>query len=46
MRTSIVLFTAIIAISVPKFSLFINLIGALSCTALAFVLPVNIIYSY
>ena len=31
---------AIIACVVPKFGLFINLVGAFACTALAFVMPV------
>ena len=41
-RTSIVLGTAFSAMVVPKFGLFINLIGAFACTALAFILPVRI----
>lgn len=41
-RTSIVLVTAVGAMVVPKFGLFINLIGAFACTALAFILPVRI----
>ena len=41
-RTSLVLLTAIGAMVVPKFGLFINLIGAFACTALAFILPVRI----
>mmetsp|Transcript_3602 Transcript_3602/g.4799 ORF Transcript_3602/g.4799 Transcript_3602/m.4799 type:complete len:88 (-) Transcript_3602:326-589(-) len=41
-RTSFVLLTAIGAMVVPKFGLFINLIGAFACTALAFILPVRI----
>ena len=36
-----VILTAIMAMIVPKFGLFINLIGAFACTALAFVLPVR-----
>ena len=31
---------AIVAMIVPKFGLFINLVGAFACTALAFVMPV------
>ena len=31
---------AIVAMLVPKFGLFINLVGAFACTALAFVMPV------
>lgn len=41
-RTSFVLLTAVGAMVVPKFGLFINLIGAFACTALAFILPVRI----
>jgi len=41
-RTGLVLATAIGAMVVPKFGLFINLIGAFACTALAFILPVRI----
>ena len=40
-RTLMVLFTALLALIVPKFGLFISLIGAFACTALAFVLPVK-----
>mmetsp|Transcript_14359 Transcript_14359/g.13937 ORF Transcript_14359/g.13937 Transcript_14359/m.13937 type:complete len:189 (+) Transcript_14359:1105-1671(+) len=40
MRTMMVLFTALIASIIPKFGLFISLIGAFTCTALAFILPV------
>lgn len=39
-RTLLVMFTGILAQFIPKFGLFINLTGAFSCTALAFVLPV------
>lgn len=39
-RTIMVLLTATGAIIVPKFGLFINLIGSFACTALAFILPV------
>lgn len=38
-RTGLVLFTALVAVTVPQFSLFVNLIGSVSCTLLAFVLP-------
>ena len=31
---------AIMAMIVPKFGLFINLVGAFACTALAFIMPV------
>jgi amino acid permease len=41
-RTLLVLFTFIVAVSVPKFGLFVNLLGALSGTALAFVMPILI----
>lgn len=40
MRTLIVICTAILAMIVPKFGLFINLTGAFACTALAFILPI------
>ena len=40
LRTLIVLLTAIGATVVPKFGLFINLVGSFACTALAFILPV------
>jgi amino acid permease len=43
MRTLIVLMTGILAMSIPKFGLFINLTGAFACTALAFILPVSFI---
>jgi amino acid permease len=32
--------TAIVAMVVPKFGLFINLVGSFACTALGFVIPV------
>jgi len=41
-RTSLVLLTSFGAMIVPKFGLFINLIGSFACTALAFILPVHI----
>lgn len=41
MRTLMVIFTAIIASIVPKFGLFISVIGSFTCTALAFILPVS-----
>ena len=41
LRTVLVLLTATGALVVPKFGLFINLIGAFACTALAFILPVQ-----
>ena len=40
LRTLMVLLTAIGATVVPKFGLFINLVGSFACTALAFILPV------
>jgi len=40
-RTLVVLLTATGAMVVPKFGLFINLIGSFACTALAFILPVQ-----
>ena len=39
-RTTLVLITAVGAIVVPKFGLFINLIGSFACTSLAFILPI------
>ena len=41
-RTLMVLLSATGAMIVPKFGLFINLIGSFACTALAFILPVRI----
>jgi amino acid permease len=32
--------TAVVAMVVPKFGLFINLVGSFACTALGFVIPV------
>ena len=40
-RTLLVFLTATGAMIVPKFGLFINLIGSFACTALAFILPVQ-----
>jgi amino acid permease len=37
-----VILSALIAMGVPKFGLFINLIGSVACTALAFILPIYI----
>jgi amino acid permease len=37
-----VILSALIAMGVPKFGLFINLIGSVACTALAFVIPIYI----
>ena len=42
LRTMLVLLSAVFAVIVPKFGLFINLIGAFACTSLAFILPVRI----
>ena len=42
LRTLMVILTACGAMIVPKFGLFINLIGSFACTALAFILPVHI----
>lgn len=38
-RTALVIFTAILAMVIPKFALFINLVGAFAGTTLAFILP-------
>lgn len=38
-RSFVVMLTAVSAMVVPKFGLFVNLTGAFACTALAFVLP-------
>lgn len=40
MRTLAVIFTAIMAMIVPKFGLFISLTGSFACTCLAFILPI------
>ena len=42
LRALTLILCAIIAMIVPKFGLFINLVGAFACTALAFVMPVYI----
>ena len=42
MRAMIVVFTAILAMTVPNFGLFLNLLGAFAGTTLAFVVPVQI----
>jgi len=42
MRTIAVLLTFVIAVSVPKFGLFVNLMGAITGTVLAFVMPIMI----
>ena len=42
MRMIAVLLTFVIAVSVPKFGLFVNLMGAMSGTVLAFVMPIMI----
>jgi amino acid permease len=41
-RTMLVACTFVIAISIPKFGLFVNLLGALSGTVLAFIMPIMI----
>jgi len=41
-RAVIVIFCAILAVTVPKFGLFLNLLGAFSGTVLAFVVPITI----
>ena len=41
-RAVVVIFCAILATTVPKFGLFLNLLGAFSGTALAFVVPITI----
>ena len=41
LRTLLVLLSAVLAMLIPKFGLFINLIGSFACTALAFILPVQ-----
>ena len=42
LRTITLIACAIAAMVVPKFGLFINLVGAFACTLLVFVLPVQI----
>ena len=42
LRSITVALCAFASMSVPKFGLFINLVGAFSCTALVFVLPIRI----
>ena len=34
------IFTGVTAMTVPKFGLFINLVGSVACTILAFIVPV------
>ena len=46
MRTLIVLMTGFLAMTIPKFGMFINLTGAFACTALAFILPVSFQFSF
>eukprot|EP00168_Porphyra_purpurea_P021144 TRINITY_DN9263_c0_g1_i1.p2 TRINITY_DN9263_c0_g1~~TRINITY_DN9263_c0_g1_i1.p2 ORF type:complete len:110 (+),score=39.97 TRINITY_DN9263_c0_g1_i1:72-401(+) len=38
-RTTIVVFTVVVAVSIPYFSLFIGLIGAVGCSLMSFILP-------
>ena len=40
LRTLMLVMCAIMAMIVPKFGLFINLVGAFACTVLAFIMPV------
>lgn len=42
MRTVCAILTLLIAISIPKFGLFVNLIGAMAGTILAFIMPIYI----
>ena len=39
LRTAMVVVTVIIAVTVPHFTLFINLIGSVACSSLAFIFP-------
>lgn len=39
-RTTCVVFSGVTAMVVPKFGLFINLVGSVACTILAFIVPV------
>jgi len=39
-RTIAVFFTGVTAMTVPGFGLFINLVGSVACTILAFIVPV------
>lgn len=41
-RSFCVIVTAMVAMGVPQFGLFINLIGSVACTMLAFFVPVKI----
>ena len=40
LRTFTVLFIGMLATIVPKFGLFVNLLGSLACTALAYIIPI------
>ena len=40
LRTVTVLFIGMLATIVPKFGLFVNLLGSLACTALAYIIPI------
>lgn len=40
LRTLTVLFVGMLATIVPKFGLFVNLLGSLACTALAYIIPI------
>ena len=41
-RTVAVILTAVSAMVIPRLGLFLNLVGSVACTALAFILPVII----
>ena len=40
LRTVTVLFIGMLATIVPKFGLFVNLLGSVACTALAYIIPI------
>ena len=42
MRTSYVVLTGYLAISIPKIGLFMNFIGSIACTSVVFIFPVLI----
>jgi amino acid permease len=42
LRAALVLLTGLIACGVPKFGMFINLIGSIACTTLGFIVPIKI----
>jgi amino acid permease len=41
-RTCAVTLSAVLAMVIPRLGLFLNLVGSMACTALAFILPVII----